>query len=135
MSWVLSWDPFRPPPEKTLSMQRFMMKSKLHGATVTRANLAYRGSLEVDRNLLEMADLIPNEKVQVVNLNNGERFETYVIEGEAGSGIVGANGGAARMCHEGDSVLVISYCTLDDEEARDHEPKVILLDADNQPEG
>lgn len=114
-------------------MQRFMMKSKLHGATVTHANLAYRGSLEVDRNLMEMADLVPNEKVQVVNCNNGQRFETYVIEGEAGSGVMGANGGAARLVHEGDILLVISYCMLEDEEARSHEPTVILLDADNQP--
>jgi aspartate 1-decarboxylase len=114
-------------------MQRFMMKSKLHGATVTHANLAYRGSLEVDRNLMEMADLVPNEKVQVVNCNNGKRFETYVIEGEAGSGVMGANGGAARMVHEGDTLLVISYCMLDDEEARNHEPTVVLLGPDNQP--
>ncbi|MDG2148375.1 MAG: aspartate 1-decarboxylase [Planctomycetota bacterium] len=114
-------------------MQRFMMKSKIHGATVTHANLAYRGSLEVDRNLMEMADLVPNEKVQVVNCNNGQRFETYVLEGEAGSGVMGANGGAARMVQEGDILLVISYCILDDEDARAYEPTVLLLDQDNQP--
>ena len=116
-------------------MLRFMMKSKLHGATVTHANLAYRGSLEVDRNLMEMADLLPGEKVQVVNLNNGARFETYVIEGEAGSGVMGANGGAARMVETGDSLLVISYCMLETEEARGFRPTVVLLDADNQPSG
>ena len=115
-------------------MQRFLMKSKLHGATITQCDLGYVGSLTVDRNLMEMADLIPNEKVQVVNLATGARFETYVIEGEAGTGIIGANGGAARLCVEGDSVLVISYCTLDDEEARGHAPKVILLDEENQPQ-
>jgi aspartate 1-decarboxylase len=114
-------------------MQRFMMKSKLHGATVTHANLAYRGSLAVDRNLLEMADLLPNEKVQVVNLNNGERFETYTIVAEAGSGTVGANGGAARLCAPGDTLLVISYCMLDDDEARTFEPTVILLGPGNLP--
>ncbi len=116
-------------------MLRFMMKSKLHGATVTHANLAYRGSLEVDRNLMEMADLLPGEKVQVVNLNNGARFETYVIEGEAGSGVMGANGGAARMVEPGDSLLVISYCMVEDEVARGHRPTVVLLDPDNQPSG
>jgi aspartate 1-decarboxylase len=115
------------------AMQRLMMKSKLHGATVTQCNLGYVGSLTVDRNLLELADLIPNEQVHVVNLNTGARFETYVIEGEAGSGIIGANGGAARLCVEGDQVLVISYCLLDDEGARRHEPRVILLDEENQP--
>ncbi len=114
-------------------MQRFMMKSKLHGATVTHANLAYRGSLEVDRNLMEMADLLPNEKVQVVNLNNGQRFETYILEGKAGSGVMGANGGAARCVETGDTILVISYCMLEDQEARGFEPTVVLLDADNQP--
>ena len=115
-------------------MQRFMMKSKLHGATVTQCDLGYMGSLTVDRNLMEMADLIPHEKVQVVNLNNGARFETYVIEGEPGTGIIGANGGAARLCLEGDTVLVISYCNLEDEDAKRHAPKVILLDEENQPQ-
>ncbi len=114
-------------------MLRYMMKSKLHGATVTQCDLAYVGSLTVDRNLMEIADLLPNEKVQVINVNNGERFETYVIEGEAGSGIMGANGGCARLCAEGDIVLVIAYTALDDDEARDFEPKVIILDEENQP--
>ena len=114
-------------------MQRFMMKSKLHGATVTHANLAYRGSLALDRNLMEMADLLPDEKVQVVNMNNGERFETYILEAEAGSGTVGANGGAARLCEPGDGLLVISYCILDDDEARAHRPRVVLLGPDNEP--
>jgi aspartate 1-decarboxylase len=114
-------------------MQRFMLKSKLHGVTVTQCNLGYMGSLTVDRNLLELADMLPNEKVQVVNLNTGARFETYVIEGEPGSGIIGANGGAARLCVEGDQLLVITYCVLGDEEARGFEPRVILLDEENQP--
>jgi len=114
-------------------MQRFLMKSKLHGATVTQCELGYMGSLAVDRNLMEVADLVPNEKIQVVNLNNGARFETYIIEGEAGSGIIGANGGAARLCQEGDTLLIISYCQLSDEESRGFQPKVILLDDENQP--
>jgi aspartate 1-decarboxylase len=114
-------------------MQRTMLKSKLHGATVTQCNLGYMGSLTVDRNLLELADMLPNEKVQVVNLNTGARFETYVIEGEAGSGIIGANGGCARLCVEGDVLLVITYCVIEDEEARGHAPRVILLNEENQP--
>ena len=114
-------------------MQRLMMKSKLHQATVTQCNLQYRGSLTVDRNLMELADLLPNEQVQVVNVDTGARFETYVIEGEAGSGIIGVNGGAARLCEVGDRILVISWCVLTDDEARRHEPTVVLLDEHNQP--
>ena len=116
-------------------MQRFLMKSKLHGATVTQCELGYMGSLAIDRNLMEVADLVLNEKIQVVNLNNGERFETYVIEGEAGSGIIGANGGAARLCQAGDDLLIISYCQLEDEESKSFQPKVIILDDENQPVG
>ncbi|MGQ0551752.1 MAG: aspartate 1-decarboxylase [Planctomycetota bacterium] len=115
-------------------MQRFLMKSKLHGGSVTQCNIHYMGSLTVDRNLMELADLLPHEKVQVVNVNTGARFETYVIEGEAGSGVIGVNGGAARLCTEGDIVLVISYCQMEDEEARGFEPTVILLDRKNQPQ-
>jgi aspartate 1-decarboxylase len=115
-------------------MQRFMMKSKLHGATVTECNLGYVGSLTIDRNLMELADLIPDEKVQVVNLNNGTRYTTYVIEGEAGSGVIGANGGAARLCVEGDPLLIIAYCLLDERELADHHPKVIILNEENRPE-
>jgi aspartate 1-decarboxylase len=114
-------------------MQRTMMTSKLHGVTVTQCNLEYMGSLTVDRNLLEMAGLIPNEHVQVVNLENGARFETYVIEGEAGSGIIGANGGAARLCVEGDRLLVIAYGLMTEEEIATHEPTVILVGEGNQP--
>ncbi len=114
-------------------MQRFMMKSKLHGATVTQCELGYVGSLTVDTNLMEVADLLPNEKVQVVNVNTGDRFETYVIPGEAGSGIIGANGGCARLCVPGDTLLVISWCLVDDREARGHAPKVVILEAGNTP--
>jgi len=114
-------------------MQRFMMTSKLHGVTVTQCNLDYMGSLTVDRNLLELAGLIPNEKVQIVNLQSGARFETYVIEGEAGSRIIGANGGAARLCVEGDRLLVIAYSLLDEAELAAYEPTVILMGEDNQP--
>lgn len=116
-------------------MQRLMMKSKLHGATVTQADLRYVGSLSIDRNLMEVADLLPNEKIQVVNVDTGARFETYVLEAEAGSGMIGANGGAARLCSPGDTLLVISYCVLDDEEARGWRPRVVILDERNQPTG
>jgi aspartate 1-decarboxylase len=114
-------------------MIRILMKSKLHGATVTQCNLGYVGSLTVDGNLMELADLLPNEKIQVVNLNTGARFETYVIPGEAGSGVIGANGGAARLCVEGDKLIVIAYGLCDDREAARHQPRVIQLGADNQP--
>ena len=115
-------------------MQRFMMKSKLHGATVTQCNLHYTGSLTVDRNLMELADLLPDEKVQVVNVSTGVRFETYLIEGRAGSGVIGVNGGAARLVVEGDKLLIISYGLFDERElAGGFKPKVILLDGDNQP--
>jgi len=112
-----------------------MMKSKLHGGVITQCDLAYEGSLTLDPNLMEMADLVPHERVQVVNVNTGDRFDTYVIQGEAGSGTIAANGGCARLCAEGDTVLVISYVVLDDEESKDYEPKVILLNEQNQPKG
>ena len=116
-------------------MIRMMMKSKLHRARVTQANLEYMGSLTVDRNLMEMADLLPNEKIQVVNVSTGARFETYVIPGEAGSGVIGVNGGAARLASVGDVVLVSSYALMDEREAASHEPKVFILDDKNRPVG
>ena len=112
-----------------------MMKSKLHGGRVTMCDLAYEGSLTLDRNLMELADLLPNEEVQVVNVDTGARFETYVIEGEAGSGVIAANGGCARLCSVGDKVLVISYATMNEQEVADHDPKVFILDERNQPAG
>jgi aspartate 1-decarboxylase len=114
-------------------MFRIMMKSKIHSATVTQCNLEYQGSLTVDKNLMEMADLIPNEKNQVVNVNTGARFETYVICGVAGSGIIGVNGGAARLAAKGDVILIISYSLMEEEQAKAYTPKVILLDEKNQP--
>ncbi len=114
-------------------MFREMMKSKLHHARVTHANLDYRGSLAVDSNLMEMADLYPNEKIQIVNVNTGARFETYVIPGEPGSGIIGVNGGAARLASVGDVILVISYALMEDHSARTYTPKVFMLDKNNRP--
>jgi len=108
------------------------MKSKVHCATVTEANLHYVGSLTLDRELMDLADLLPNEKVQVVDVTNGERLETYLIEGEPGSGVLCLNGAAARKVQVGDVVIVISYGMYDEREVRAHVPKVVLCDAANR---
>lgn len=114
-------------------MLREMAKSKIHRATVTEANLNYEGSITIDSSLMAVSDILPGEKVQVVNIANGARFETYAIEGEAGSGIVCVNGAAARLTQPGDLVIVITYCHLEDGEARNHRMKVVLVDGDNRP--
>ncbi len=108
-------------------MRRVMLRSKIHRATVTDANLNYTGSLTVDKDLLEASDMLHFEQVQVVNLNNGARFETYLIEGERGSGTVCVNGAAARLVHVGDPIIVFSYVHLDDAQARGWQPKVVLV--------
>lgn len=108
-----------------------MMNSKLHRATVTEANLNYVGSITIDQDLLDAAGLLPNEKVQIVNNNNGARFETYIIAGERGSGVICVNGAAARLVQPGDIVIIISYVFMSDEEAKVHEPTVLLLDEKN----
>ncbi|HCP14373.1 MAG TPA: aspartate 1-decarboxylase [Peptococcaceae bacterium] len=113
-------------------MMRFMMKSKIHRATVTEANLNYMGSITIDRDLIEAADLLPNEKVQIVNNNNGARFETYVISGPAGSGVICLNGAAARLVQPGDEVIIISYGMMSNEEARRLQPAVVFVDPKNQ---
>lgn len=113
-------------------MFRTMFKSKIHRATVTEANLNYVGSITIDSLLMEAADLLPNEKVQVVNNNNGARLETYVIEGEPGSGVICLNGAAARLVQPGDSVIIISYAMVTDEEARTLKPKVVYVNERNQ---
>lgn len=108
------------------------MKSKIHRATVTEANLRYEGSITIDEELLRAADILPGEKVQVVNLNNGSRIETYCLEGQAGSGIVCMNGGAARWAQVGDQVIVITYGLMDEREARSLRPKVVFVDQANR---
>lgn len=113
-------------------MQRTMMKSKIHRATVTQANLDYVGSITIDVDLMEAADLLPNEKIQIVDNDNGNRLETYVIEGERGSGVIGLNGAAARMVYPGDTVILISYATMDESEAREHDPTVVFVDDHNR---
>jgi aspartate 1-decarboxylase len=112
-------------------MFREMMKAKLHKARVTEANLHYVGSITIDQELMDMVDIIPNEKVQVVNNNNGARLETYVIPGERGSRVICLNGAAARLVHPGDTVIIISYALMEEAEARQFKPKVAVLDEQN----
>ncbi|MGB3780514.1 MAG: aspartate 1-decarboxylase [Tunicatimonas sp.] len=109
-----------------------IFKSKIHRVRVTQAELHYVGSITIDEELIEAANLLPNEKVQIVNVNNGERLETYVIKGERGSGMVCLNGPAARRVQVGDVVIIISYATMDWEEAKTFEPTVIFPDENNR---
>ncbi|HVZ98030.1 MAG TPA: aspartate 1-decarboxylase [Chitinophagaceae bacterium] len=115
------------------TMQIEILKSKVHRAVVTEANLNYIGSLTLDEDLMDAANLIENEKIQVVNVNNGERIETYLIKGERGSGVCCLNGPAARKGAVGDVVIVISYATMDFEEARKFKPWVVFPKEGNKP--
>jgi len=114
-------------------MYRTMMKSKLHRATVTEANLNYVGSITIDAALMEAANILENEKVQIVNNNNGARLETYVIVGERGSGVICLNGAAARLVQPGDQVIIISYAMMTEEAARSYNPTVVILGDNNKP--
>ena len=109
-------------------MQIQVMKSKIHRVTVTQADLNYIGSITIDEELLEAANIIPNEKVAIVNNNNGARLETYVIKGERGSGLVCLNGAAARLVQPGDVIIIISYALMDFEEAKSFKPTVVFPD-------
>ena len=113
-------------------MLRTMFKSKIHRATVTHSDLHYVGSLTVDQDLLDAADLLPGEQVSVVDIANGSRFETYLIAGERGSGVIGVNGAAAHLAEVGHLVIIISYAQLTDAEARAFEPTVVHVDAANR---
>ena len=113
-------------------MQRFLCKSKIHGATLTHANLKYEGSITIDESLLKAADMLPFERVQVVNLSNGQRFETYIIKGPADSGEIHLNGPAARLGQVGDMVHILSYALVEAEEASFHEPKIVHVDKRNR---
>jgi aspartate 1-decarboxylase len=113
-------------------MLRTMMKSKIHRATVTQADLHYVGSVTVDEDLLDAADLLPGELVHIVDVTNGARLETYTIAGERGSGVVGINGAAARLVHPGDIVILIGYAQMETAEARELEPRVVFVDARNR---
>ncbi len=109
-----------------------MYKSKIHRATVTEANLNYVGSVTIDQDLLDAAGILPGEKVQIVNNNNGARLETYTISGERGSGVLCLNGAAARLVQPGDVVIIIAYCMLDREEAKVFKPDVVFVDGNNK---
>jgi aspartate 1-decarboxylase len=110
-----------------------MMKSKIHRATVTDANVDYVGSITIDTDLMKAADILPYEKVHVVDIDNGARLETYAIEGAAGSGVVEMNGAAARLVGTGDRIIIMSYAQVSDEEARRLRPTVVLVDERNRP--
>ena len=113
-------------------MMRTMFKAKIHRATVTEANLNYVGSITIDRDLLTAADILEYEQVQVVNVTTGARFETYTIAGPAGSGVICLNGGAARLAHPGDVVIIMTYAQLNEAELETHKPTVVLVDAQNR---
>jgi len=113
-------------------MLRTMLTSKIHRGTVTQADLHYVGSVTVDEDLMDAADLLQGEQVAVVDVTNGARLQTYVITGPRGSGVIGINGAAARLVHPGDLVILLAYGQLDDAEARVRQPKVVFVDADNR---
>lgn len=113
-------------------MFRMMMNSKIHRAQVTQADLNYVGSITIDADILDAVGMLPNEKVHVVNNNNGARFETYIIEGERGSGVICINGAAARLVQKGDIVIIISYVYVMNEEAKGHQPTVAIMGEQNK---
>ncbi|MEQ8176569.1 MAG: aspartate 1-decarboxylase [Syntrophomonadaceae bacterium] len=115
-------------------MLRYMLKSKIHRATVTEADLNYVGSITIDAALMEAANIVENEKVTIVNNNNGARFDTYVIEGERGSGVICLNGAAARLVTKGDIVIILTYALLDGEELKTHQPTLVFVNGQNQVE-
>lgn len=112
-------------------MQRIMLKSKIHRAKITESNLYYEGSITIDENIMDAADIIPHEKVSVLNINNGERFETYVIPGKRGSQTFCLNGAAARKGTIGDEIIIISYIHLDPEELLSYKPTIVMVDKNN----
>jgi len=111
---------------------RTMLKSKIHRARVTQVDLDYEGSITIDRSLMEAVDILPFERVEVLNVNNGARFSTYAIEGEANSGIIGVNGAAARLVAKGDIVIILSYCQVPDDEAVNMTPSIVRVDSQNR---
>ena len=113
-------------------MLRTMMTSKIHRATVTQADLHYVGSVTVDQDLLDAANLLPGELVHIVDIDNGNRLQTYTIAGERGSGVIGINGAAARLVHPGDLVILIAYGQMEDAEAREFKPSVVFVDSENK---
>ena len=114
-------------------MQRTMFKSKIHRATVTQAELDYEGSITIDRELMKSADIWPNERVEVYNVDNGARFATYALEGAAGSGIICTNGAAAHLAQPGHKVIIATYVTMEESEIPHYRPRVVLVDEKNRP--
>lgn len=112
-------------------MLRMMLNSKIHRAVVTQADLNYVGSITIDQNILDEVGMLPNEKVHIVNNNNGARFETYIIAGERGSGVICVNGAAARLVQRGDIVIILSYAYVMNEEAKSHQPTVAIMNPNN----
>jgi len=115
-------------------MQLTLLKGKIHRATVTQCDLNYEGSISVDSALMERAGILPHEQVDVLNINNGERFTTYAIPAPAGSGIIGVNGAAARLAQKGDLVIIVAYARMEEAEAKSFQPRVLLVDAKNKPQ-
>lgn len=113
-------------------MQRLMLKSKIHKATITQANLDYNGSLTIDSDLMAAVGLVPFEKIEVYNINNGERFNTYTITGEPGSGVIGLNGAAARKGLVGDRIIIVSYAMFSADELAGYSPEIVILDQNNR---
>ena len=112
-------------------MNLTLLKAKIHRAVVTQCDLHYEGSISIDENLLEQSGILPNEQVDVLNINTGARFTTYAIKGERGSKIIGVNGAAARLAHKGDLVIIIAYAQMSEAEAATYSPRVLLMDDDN----
>jgi aspartate 1-decarboxylase len=115
-------------------MQLTLLKGKIHRATITQCDLNYEGSISVDSALMERAGILPHEQVDVLNINNGERFTTYAIAAPAGSGIIGVNGAAARLAQKGDLVIIVAYARMEEAEAKSFSPRVLLVDANNKPQ-
>lgn len=113
-------------------MYRKILRSKIHRAAITDSNLEYEGSITIDKDLMTRAKMVEYELVQVVNINNGARFETYIIEGAAGSGQIQLNGAAARLAHPGDKIIIMSYVMVNDEDLSDWHPTIVLVDDNNQ---
>ena len=115
-------------------MQLTLLKGKIHRATITQCDLNYEGSISVDSALMERAGILPHEQVDVLNINNGERFTTYAIPAPAGSGVIGVNGAAARLAQKGDLVIIVAYARMEEAEAKSFSPRVLLVDANNEPQ-
>jgi len=114
-----------------IRMMREFLKAKIHGATITQANINYTGSLSIDEEILEKSGILPNERIYVYNINNGHRFDTYVIKGDKGSREIGLNGAAARLGAIGDRLIIVAYCNLEESEIKNHQARVLILGENN----